>query len=256
VFQWAEEDGTMTNLEGRVIRRRRAIAPPAGVRDELWILAELARRLECTATFDTDPELVFEELRLASEGGIADYSGIDYAMLDRGEAAYWPYPRGSAGTPRLFADRFAHPDGRAKLVAVTVRASAHPAPQPGELTLVTGRLLEHYQSGAQTRRVPELDAAQPEALAALHPSTADRLGIADGDDVEVANTRGTVRCRARVTTDIRPDAVFLPFHYADAQAANLLTSDAVDPISSMPEFKTNLVRVTRVARLTEAGVPT
>ena len=92
--------------------------------------------------------------------------------------------------------------------------------------------------------MPELDAAQPEALAALHPSTADRLGIADGDDVEVANARGTVRCRARVTTDIRPDAVFLPFHYADDQAANLLTSDAVDPISSMPEFKTNVVRVT------------
>jgi assimilatory nitrate reductase catalytic subunit len=258
ITQWAEEEGTMTNLEGRVIRRRRAITPPAGVRDELWILAELARRLDCTATFDIDPERAFEELRLASEGGIADYSGIDYAMLDRGEAAYWPYPRGSAGTPRLFADRFGHPDGLARLVAVAVRESAHPRPADGELTLVTGRLLEHYQSGAQTRRVPELVDAQPEALASLHPATADRLGIADGDVLEVANPRGAVRVRARLTTDIRPDTVFLPFHYGDEQAANLLTSDAVDPVSSMPEFKTNVVRVTRVtrdARLTEAGVP-
>ena len=222
------------------------------MRDELWILAELARRLECTATFDIDPELVFEELRLASEGGIADYSGIDYAMLDRGEAAYWPYPRGSTGTPRLFADRFAHPDGLARLVAVSVRSSAHPAPLPGELTLVTGRLLEHYQSGAQTRRVPELAEAQPEARAALHPSTAERLGVADGELIELSNTRGTVRCRARLTTDIRPDAVFLPFHYGDEQAANLLTSDAVDPVSAMPEFKTNLVRL---ARLIEIEVP-
>jgi assimilatory nitrate reductase catalytic subunit len=144
---------------------------------------------------------------------------------------------------------------------VSVRESARPRPGDGELTLVTGRLLEHYQSGAQTRRVPELLDAQPEALASLHPATADRLGIADGDDLEVANHRGAVRVRARVTTDIRPDAVFLPFHYGDEQAANLLTSDAVDPVSSMPEFKTNVVRVTRLtrdadhARLTEAGVP-
>ncbi|WP_309979235.1 molybdopterin oxidoreductase family protein [Agromyces sp. 3263] len=255
VTQWAEEEGTMTNLEGRVIRRRRAITPPAGVRDELWILSELARRLECDAAFDTDPERVFDELRAASEGGIADYSGIDYAMLDRGEAAYWPMPRGTVGTPRLFADRFAHPDGLARLVAVSVRESARPRPADGELTLVTGRLLEHYQSGAQTRRVPELLGAQPEAFASLHPATALRLGIDDGDPLELTNPRGTMRCRARLTTDIRPDDVFLPFHYGDAQAANLLTSDAVDPISSMPEFKTNVVRVTRVASRTEAGVP-
>lgn len=250
VLQWAEEEGTMTNLEGRVIRRRRALAPPPGARDELWIMHELALRLGSSARFDTDPETVFEELRLASEGGIADYSGIDYAMLDAGEAAYWPYPRGGTGTPRLFADRFAHPDGLARLVAVTVRAAAHPAPADGEVTLVTGRLLEHYQSGAQTRRVPELIDAQPELRASLHPATAARLGIADGDPVQVANRRGAVRGRARLTTDIRPDAVFLPFHYGDDQAANLLTSDAVDPISSMPEFKTNLVRVTSLA---EAG---
>ncbi|MEI5583092.1 MULTISPECIES: molybdopterin oxidoreductase family protein [unclassified Agromyces] len=248
VLQWAEEEGTMTNLEGRVIRRRRALEPPAGARDELWILHELARRLGSPARFDTDPEAVFEELRLASEGGIADYSGIDYALLDSGAEAYWPYPRGGAGTPRLFAERFAHPDGRARLVAVSVRPAAHPAPGPGEVTLVTGRLLEHYQSGAQTRRVPELLEAQPELRASLHPATAERLGIGDGDPVVISNRRGTVHGRARVTVDIRPDAVFLPFHYGDEQAANLLTSDAVDPISSMPEFKTNLVRIARLAK--------
>ena len=130
---------------------------------------------------------------------------------------------------------------------MSVRESARPRPEVGELTLLTGRLLEHYQSGAQTRRVPELDEAQPEALASMHPSTAERLGIADGELVELANGRGTVRCRARLTADIRPDSVFLPFHYGDEQTANLLASDAVDPISSMPEFKTNVVRVTALA---------
>ena len=93
------------------------------------------------------------------------------------------------------------------------------------------------------------------------PGPAPLVGVVAGDDLEVANHRGAVRVRARLTTDIRPDALFLPFHYGDEQAANLLTSDAVDPVSSMPEFKTNVVRVARIApdardaRLTEAGVP-
>lgn len=247
VLQWAEEEGTMTSLEGRVLRRRRALDPPQGVRDELWVLAELARLLGRRTGFATEPETVFDELRRASEGGIADYSGIDYASLDRGEPAYWPYPRGGTSTPRLFTERFAHPDGLARLVAVAPRAGARPAPAPDELTLVTGRLLEHYQSGAQTRRVPELLTAQPVLVASLHPATALRLGVADGEIVAIENSRGRVRCRAAITTDVRVECVFLPFHFGDDQAANLLTSDAVDPISAMPEFKTNHVRVTRVA---------
>src|SRR6478609_4802288 len=171
VLQWAEEEGTLTNLEGRVLRRRRAISPPAGARSELWIMARLAERLDAPSTYSEDPETVFEELRRASAGGLADYSGIDYAMLDRGEAAYWPFPAGSTGTPRLFRDGFAHPDGKAVMVPVVPRRRRPSAADPGangadgskEMTLITGRLLEHYQSGAQTRRVDELLAAQPEA---------------------------------------------------------------------------------------------
>lgn len=235
----------MTSLEGRVLRRRRAVEPPAGVRDELWVLAELARRLGRPNGFPTDPELVFEELRLASEGGAADYSGISYAGLDRGEPAYWPYPRGGTSTPRLFADRFAHPDGRARLVAVSPRPGVRPAPAPDELTLITGRLLEHYQSGAQTRRVPELLAAQPELVASVHPATAERLGVADGETVVIENERGRLECPVAVTTDVRAECVFLPFHFGDDRSANLLTSDAVDPVSAMPEFKTGHVRVHR-----------
>ena len=246
VTQWAEEEGTMTSLEGRVIRRRRAIDPPAGVRSELWIFRELAKRLGSPSTFSEDPAVVFDELCRASEGGIADYSGLSYELLDSGEAAYWPYPTGSGGTPRLFLDQFAHADGRARIVAVRSRSSARP--EPGTLTLVTGRLLEHYQSGAQTRRVPELAAAQPVARVQLHPATADRLAIIDGAEVELSNGRGAVRCVAEVTPDIRPDTVFLPFHFAGDECANLLTSDATDPISGMPEFKKTIVTVRAVQR--------
>ncbi|MFF2031879.1 molybdopterin oxidoreductase family protein [Arthrobacter sp. NPDC058192] len=250
VLQWAEEEGTLTNLEGRVLRRRRALTPPAGARSELWIMARLAELLEAPSTYSEDPETVFEELRLASAGGLADYSGIDYAMLDRGEAAYWPFPAGGTGTPRLFLDAFAHADGKAVLTPVAPRRRRTPAanPHPGAktMTLITGRLLEHYQSGAQTRRVPELLAAQPEAKMQIHPAAAASMGITDGSFVSVANERGEVLCRAELSTDIRPETVFLPFHFPELESANRLTEAATDPISGMPEFKFNKVWV-RVA---------
>ncbi|WP_026537720.1 molybdopterin oxidoreductase family protein [Arthrobacter sp. 9MFCol3.1] len=265
VTQWAEEEGTLTNLEGRVLRRRRALTPPPGVRSELWIMTRLAEMLHAPSTFSEDPETVFEELRLASSGGLADYSGIDYAMLDRGEAAYWPYPAGSAGTPRLFLDAFAHANGRAVFTPVTPRrrssssgstsaaerrtdqradqrADRAGADRPGTpMTLITGRLMEHYQSGAQTRRVAALAEAQPEARLQLHPAAAAAQGIADGDYVSISNERGVVSCRAELSTDIRPETVFLPFHFPELESANRLTEAATDPISGMPEFKTSKV---------------
>ncbi|GAA3405273.1 molybdopterin oxidoreductase family protein [Pseudarthrobacter polychromogenes] len=254
VLQWAEEEGTLTNLEGRVLRRRRALTPPAGARSELWIMARLAEALDAPSTYSEDPETVFEELRLASAGGLADYSGIDYAMLDRGEAAYWPYPAGSQGTPRLFRDRFAHPDGKAVMTPVTPRRRRTPAgPPTGDgtaaktMTLITGRLLEHYQSGAQTRRVSELLAAQPEAMVQIHPAAAASMGITEGALVSVANERGEVECRAQLSTAIRPETVFLPFHFPELESANRLTEAATDPISGMPEFKFNTVWVRPVA---------
>lgn len=248
----------MTNLEGRVLRRRAAVTPPPGARSELWIMSQLAGLLDAPSHFSADPETVFTELRAASAGGLADYSGIDYALLDRGDAAYWPYPAGSTGTPRLFRERFAHADGRAVLTPVSPSGTAVPGGttvpggtavpagtlhQSGSLALATGRLLEHYQSGAQTRRVADLLAAQPEQRLQIHPVTAAGLGIADGSAVEVASPRGRVQASALVTADIRPDTVFLAFHYPGNQSANLVTEAVTDPMSGMPEFKTTRVQV-------------
>jgi assimilatory nitrate reductase catalytic subunit len=265
VLQWAEEEGTLTSLEGRVLRRRRALTPPAGARSELWIMARLAEALEAPSTYSEDPETVFEELRLASAGGLADYSGIDYAMLDRGEAAYWPYPKGSTGTPRLFRETFAHADSKAVMVPVAPRRrrapAANPDPAATTMTLITGRLLEHYQSGAQTRRVAELLETRPEAKLQVHPAAAASMGITEGMLVSVANERGEVLCRAGLSTEIRTDTVFLPFHFPELESANRLTEAATDPTSGMPEFKFNKVWVrpaatplsTSVLQTTEAS---
>jgi assimilatory nitrate reductase catalytic subunit len=246
VLQWAEEEGTMTNLEGRILRRRAAVTPPPGARSELWIMARLAELLDAPSSFPEDPEAVFTELRAASAGGLADYSGVNYAMLDDGAAAYWPYPAGSGGTPRLFLDRFTHPDGKAVLHAVAPSSSGVP-PADGTLALATGRLLEHYQSGTQTRRVGDLTATSSAQALQIHPVTAAGLGITDGADVEISNGRGTVVARAEFSTAVRPDTVFLSFHFPRAGNANVLTSSETDPMSGMPEFKTTRVSV-RVPR--------
>jgi assimilatory nitrate reductase catalytic subunit len=237
-----------------VLRRRRAIDPPSGTRSELWIMNRLAELLDAPSKFPTEPEAVFEELRTASAGGLADYSGVSYGLLDSGAEAYWPFPLGSRGTPRLFRQRFAHEDGRARLVAVRAASSRWSASSPAleEFQLATGRLLEHYQSGAQTRRVGALAAAQPEPRLQLHPAAAARLRIADGAWVRVTRSQSgegqpasqpEVLCRVELTLDIRPDTVFLPFHFPGLAAANQVTEGRTDPISGMPEFKTTRVLV-------------
>jgi assimilatory nitrate reductase catalytic subunit len=241
VTQWAEESGTMTNLEGRVILRRRAVDPPAGVRSDLDVVADLADVLRAPGTFPRDPETVFAELGRASAGGPADYSGIDYARIEAEHGVFWPCPaRDHAGTPRLFLDRFATPDGRARFHAVDHRPAAEEPCADFPFHLTTGRVLAQYQSGAQTRRVRELDAAEPGPFVELHPMAAQRLEVTDGTMVRVGTRRGTTTARVRLSTRIRPDTVFMPFHWV---GANLLTNDALDPTSRMPEFKVCAARV-------------
>jgi assimilatory nitrate reductase catalytic subunit len=246
ITQWAEEDGTMTNLEGRVLRRRRALAPPPGVRTDSDILADLATRLGCTAAFDTAPEAAFGELRRASSGGAADYAGISYARIDAEDGVFWPCATDDhPGTPRLFLDRFGTADGRARFHAVEYRGSAEQPDRKFPYTLTTGRLLSHYQTGAQTRRVPELAEAEPASFVALHPDLARGLGIAEGDEVRLTTRRGSMVLPARITRDIRLDTVFVPFHWGGRASVNMLTKAALDPVARIPEFKACAVHVAR-----------
>lgn len=247
--QFAEEEGTLTNLEGRVVRRRRAVDPPPGVRTDLEMLCALAARLGEGARFQfSGAEEVFEELRRASAGGIADYGGITWARLDAGEALHWPCPsENHSGTPRLFTERFPTPSGRARFHPVRhVGAAEVPDPE-FPLYLTTGRLLAHYQSGTQTRRVPALLNAAPAPRAQIHPATARRYAIGMGDVVTLTSRRGAARLQVELTPHIREDTVFVPFHWGGEQAINRLTHPALDPVSRMPEFKVCAVRVARAS---------
>jgi assimilatory nitrate reductase catalytic subunit len=249
VTQWAEEEGTMTSLEGRVLRRRRALDPPLGVRSDLEVLHGLAVRLgQPPQRFPVSPERVFDELRAASAGGPADYAGISYRRLDAGEALYWPCPAADhPGTPRPFTDSFAHPDGLARFVPVEPAAPAEPASAAYPLRGTTGRLLAHYQSGAQTRRVAELAEAAGGMVVEVHPDTAARAGLADGDAARVVSARGSVTALVRTVASARTDTVFLPFHFPGDGRANLMTNPALDPTSRMPEFKVCAVRLERAS---------
>ncbi|WP_076818279.1 molybdopterin-dependent oxidoreductase [Pseudofrankia asymbiotica] len=265
VAQWAEEEGTMTNLEGRVLRRRRALAPPPGVRTDLDVIAELATRLGCSAeAFPAEPRVVFEELRRASAGGLADYSGISYERIEAEKGVFWPCPApvtgesaaGEAvhpGTPRLFAERFATPDGRARFVAVRHRGAAETPDRDFPYYLTTGRTMRQYQSGTQTRRVRALVADDPDPVVELHPVLAARHAITAGDLVELKSRRGLAIFRARVTDTIRQDTLFAPFHWGGYSTVNLLTNPALDPISRMPEFKACAVTLRPIGRLPDGG---
>jgi len=244
ITQWAEETGTLTNLEGRVLLRRKALDPPAGVRSDLEVIAGLAERLGAGPGFATEPEQVFDELRRASAGGPADYAGISYRRLEREVGVFWPCPaEDHPGTPRLFAERFPTPDGRARFHPVEDRPQAEQPDREYPHYLTTGRVLAHYQSGAQTRLIRQLRDSAPGPFVELHPALAVRLGIEDGQRVRLTTRRGSAVVPARLTPTIRPDTVFMPFHWGGAGNANALTNPALDPVSRMPEFKVCAVRL-------------
>lgn len=250
VAQWAEEEGTLTNLEGRVIRRRKVMEPPAGVPTDLEVLCSLADRLGQGEQFTySGSRDVFDEFRRATAGGIADYSGIDYDRIDRDNGVFWPCPDAHGpDTPRLFLERFNHPDGKARFHAVEDRPGGEKTDNDFPYYFTTGRLLEHYNSGSQTRRIRHLAGIHPLPRLHIHPDLASDMGIENGSVITLASRRGTAIFTGEVTRTIRPDTLFAPFHWGGTQCANNLTNPALDPVSRMPEFKFAAVRIVRIDR--------
>ncbi|MGH7410667.1 MAG: molybdopterin oxidoreductase family protein [Candidatus Methylomirabilis sp.] len=243
-----EDDGTVTTGEGRVIRIRQAVPPPGRARRDWEIIVELARRLGKGDWFPyAEPEDIFRELAHASKGGPIDYAGITYHKIEKHHGIFWPCPSSDhPGTPRLFeAGRFAHPDGRARFHAIEYRPPAEDVDADYPLFLTTGRVVSQYLSGTQTRRIGPLVEQCPDPYVEIHPSLADRIGVKTGEPLRVVSRRGEVVLPALVVRTIRPDTVFIPYHWPGRHSANLLTNRALDPISKIPEFKVCAVRLER-----------
>ncbi len=254
-----EDEGTVTQVEGRIIKINKAVDCPGEARQDWRIIQDIAAALGRPKGFTfADPRAIFEELRVASKGGVADYSGVTYEKVEREMGVFWPCyaedPRTGEpiadhpGTPRLFepgsynpiakgAGPFYFPDGKARFNVADYRVPVDDISDDYPVFLTTGRVVSQFLSGTQTRRIGPLVKQYPEPRVELHPRLATKLGIADRDWVTAETRRGSITARAMVVTTIRPDTIFIPYHWAGKKSVNQLTVAAQDPISKIPQYK-------------------
>ena len=251
-----EDEGVVTQIEGRVIKINKAVECPGEARQDWRIIQDLAAALDRPYGFTfNSPREIFEELRVASRGGVADYSGITYEKIERQFGVFWPCPsEDHPGTPRLFepgswnpiakgAGPFYFADGRARFNVADYSPPAEDVDEAYPLMLTTGRVVSQFLSGTQTRRIGPLVDQYPEPRIEMHPRLAEQIGVQDGDWVRAETRRGDCTLRALVVTTIRPDTIFIPYHWPGRKSANQLTISAQDPISGIPEYKVCAVRV-------------
>jgi assimilatory nitrate reductase catalytic subunit len=174
---------------------------------------------------------------------------MTWERIEDEHGIFWPCPEeGHPGTPRLYEGGvFAHPDGKARFNAVRYRPPAEVVDDEYPIWLTTGRVVSQYLSGTQTRRIGALVEQYPEPLCEMHPRLAAELGVETGDVVRVTSRRGSMTAPARVVETIRPDTIFIPYHWGGSKAANQLTNRALDPLSKIPEYKVCAVRVEKTA---------
>jgi assimilatory nitrate reductase catalytic subunit len=241
-----EEEGLTCNTEGRVIHIQKAVDPPANARTDTSILCEMARRLDRGKFFPFETSRqILDEMREASRGGHADYYGITYERVDEHMGIFWPCPSlDHPGTPRLIEGGVSfHEDGKCRFVVTEWRESGDPDDEQFPIYLTTGRVVSQYLSGTQTRRIGGLVDIYPAPRLEIHPQLAARHGIADGDDITVTTRRSEMTLPALVTKTIRPDTVFIPYHWPGKKSANQLTHRTLDPRSKIPEFKVSACRL-------------
>ncbi|MCC6661421.1 MAG: molybdopterin oxidoreductase family protein [Phycisphaerales bacterium] len=258
-----EDEGVVAQAEGRVIKINKAVDPPGEARQDWRIIQDIAAALGRPHGFTFDsPGAILEELRTASKGGVADYSGITYEKIERQYGVFWPCysespdgkPADLPGTPRLFepgswnsvargAGPYYFPDGRARFNVSTYTPPAEDTDADYPLILTSGRVVSQFLSGTQTRRIGPLVDQYPEPRIEMHPRLAGPLGIKDGDWVTAESRRGDCTLRAMVVTTIRPDTIFIPYHWPGRKSVNQLTISAQDPISKIPEYKACAVRI-------------
>jgi assimilatory nitrate reductase catalytic subunit len=253
---WAEDEGTTTSLEGRVIKINKAVEPPGEARPDWQIMCELARRLGKGRHFEfRSPRAIFDELRLCTKGAKSDYWGITYEKIEAQNGVFWPCPtEDHAGTPRLYEQRFGFPDGKARFHPIVYIAPAEEPDDDYPFVLTTGRIIYHYLSGNQTRRIPFLREQAPYPWVELHERAAQQLGISDGEWVTVRTRRGELTAQALIVRTIRADTLFVPYHYGHTQAANILTNPVLEPMLKIPEYKVCAAALSRAQQPPEWAV--
>ena len=242
---WPEKVGTVTNTDRMVQLGRKALEPPGEAREDLWIIQEIARRMGLDWSY-AGPRDVFNEMRQ----GMNSIAGITWERLESESCVTYPCEQeGDPGEPVVFVDRFPTATGRGRFVPAGIIPAAERPDREFPFVLITGRQLEHWHTGAITRRASVLDAIEPEPTASLHPLDLAAIGAKPGDVITVESRRGIISLYARADDGTPRGAVFVPFCFYEA-AANLLTNPALDPFGKIPEFKYCAVKVMRGGELT------
>jgi len=248
---WGEKDGTYTNSERRVSKVNRAVDPPGEARSDFDIFLDLASALGCRDELFggwTKPADAFEEWKRVSAGRLCDYSGMTYEAIEATGGIQWPHPSGAtteaAATRRLYADgRFETSDGRAQLIPTRWEMFPEPPNAAFPFVLNTGRTVEHWHTRTKTGRVPILERLSPHAWLEMNPRDGRALRLKPAQRVNVVSRRGTIHnLELRLTETIATGQVFVPFHWAEANA-NQATQSSFDPISREPNYKQCAVRV-------------
>jgi formate dehydrogenase major subunit len=243
-----EKTGTFTNTDRMVQLGRKALEPPGDARPDLWIIEQMARRLGLDWNY-ADVSDVFNEMRR----GMDSIAGITWARLQEESSVTYPCEKeGDPGQPVVFTDHFPTRNGRARLVPAQLISADELPDAEYPLVLITGRQLEHWHTGAMTRRASVLDAIEPEAVASMNSADLRAVGVVPGDVITVTTRRGSISLYARADEGTPSGAVFIPFCFYEA-AANMLTNSALDPIGKIPEFKFCAARVTAGGRLGGRG---
>jgi assimilatory nitrate reductase catalytic subunit len=259
-----EDEGVVANVEGRVIKINKAVECPGEARQDWKIIQDIASAIGRPTGFTfQSPREIFNELRRASRGGIADYSGITYEKIESQNGIFWPCSaEDHPGTPRLFEKNswnpiaqgkgpFYFPDGKARFNVAAYTPPAEDVDDQYPLILTTGRVVSQFLSGTQTRRIGPLIDNYPEPRIEVHQQLAQKLGLVDGEWATAETRRGTCTLRVQVVRTIRPDTIFIPYHWAGKKSANQLTVSAQDPISKIPEYKVCAVRLKKAVSAPE-----
>jgi len=237
---WAEKDGSYTSMERRVQWIDQAVPPIGEAREGLWIINEIGRRLGLDLAGSSAAEVLKEINRL-----VPQYGGMTRDRIAQVGGLRWPCAdEKHPGTDILHQERFSTPDGKARMANVQNRPAGEVTSPEYPLLLSTGRIVVQYNSGSMTRRSPSLQERDGELYVEINPQDASEFVVRHGDMVKVKTVRGQTEARARITEKVKPGMVFMPFHW---QGTNIITSDALDPVPKIPEYKMAACRIEMMA---------